>query len=70
MGGALEFAAKVLSFLPAALSGVTSAIDVMNQGKALVESFVTEKRGPTDAEWAVLNEAVIADRTKLHSDDV
>lgn len=63
---AVELAQQVL---PLAIKGVTSAIQLWNEGNVVIAQMIQEKRDPTAAEWDDLNAKIGALQADLHSDD-
>lgn len=63
---ATELASQVL---PLAIKGVSSAIQLWNQGNERIARMIAENRDPTDSEWDELNQEIGALQALLHSDD-
>ena len=68
MNAALSFAITLLELMPLVAKGVQGAIDVVESGKALVQTMVEEDRDPTSEEWDTLNDQIRKLREELHTD--
>jgi hypothetical protein len=64
--GALGFATTLLGSLPSLIAGGVQVLDLIKSGNAKLSAFASEKRDPTDAEWAELNASIDAKRAELH----
>lgn len=65
----VKYAKLAAELLPAAIAGITSAIDGYNAAQAKIAEWLATKTNPTTVDWDTLDAAVADDRHKLHSDD-
>lgn len=59
--------AQILPLVPGMIAGVKGAVDAFNEGTALLQIIVAEKREPTDAEWGAWSARVTAAHQAIQS---
>lgn len=62
----LTYALQLLGVLPSLIEAGASVVDLVQNGKAKIQQMQDENRGPTDEEWAALNDSIAKKRADLH----
>lgn len=63
---ALLYATQILSALPGLIAAGVEVKGLIEKTNSQLKVFETEKRDPTDAEWAALNAEIDGKRDRLH----
>lgn len=66
MNDAVQFAIAILSNIPVLIQGGSDVVEVANFGLETLKKMKDENRGPTDQEWAQVNEIIARSRSIVH----
>ena len=69
MGGALDFALKILQVLPGLIAAGKDVTQLITDTSQRVQEMRDQNRDPTPGEWDDLNAQIDSLRGRLHSDD-